>query len=62
MSKHEPTKPVSLRLALITLLAAITAVAGGSLLYAGLHSIALAILSGGAAFAGAWRFYDEIIA
>jgi len=54
-------KPLTPRSALILLLALITAIATGSLLYQAIQLTALSIITGGAAFAASWRFYDEII-
>lgn len=55
-------KPLTIRYALILLLALITAVTAGSLLYLSIHSVALSILTAGGAFAASWHFYDDIIA
>jgi hypothetical protein len=55
-------KPLTLRYALILLLALITAVTTGVLLYLSIHSTALSILTAGGALAASWRFYDDIIA
>jgi hypothetical protein len=56
-----PSKPFTVRDALVLLLALITAVAAGWLFYAATRSVPLAILTGGAAFAAAWKFFDSLI-
>lgn len=48
------------RYALILLLALITAVATGFLLYFSIHSTAFSILTAGSVLAASWRFYDDI--
>lgn len=59
---HSPQpKPLTIRYALILLLAVITAVTAGALLYLSAHSTALSILTAGGALTASWRFYDEII-
>jgi hypothetical protein len=62
MSDEPDRKPLTLRNALISLLALAAAVVGGFLFYLAFHSIPLAIFTGGATFAGAWRFYNGFIA
>jgi len=57
----KPNKPLTIRYALILLLALITAMTAGFLLYLAAHSAALSILTAGGALAAAWRFYDDII-
>ena len=54
-------KPLTIRYALILLLALITAVTAGFLLYLAGHSVALSVLTAGGTFAASWRFYDDII-
>jgi hypothetical protein len=56
-----PSKPFSVRDALVLLISIITGVAAGFLFHAGTHSVPLAILTGGAAFAAAWKFFDSLI-
>lgn len=54
-------KPLTIRDTLILLLALITAVTAGVLVYLAVRSVALAILTGGGTFAASWRFYDDMI-
>jgi hypothetical protein len=55
-------KPLTSRHALILLLALITAVTAGFLLYLALHFVALSILAAGGTLAASWYFYNDIIA
>jgi hypothetical protein len=55
-------KPLTIRHTLILLLALVTAVTAGFLLYLAVSSIALSVLAGGGTFAASWHFYDDIIA
>lgn len=55
-------KPLTIRHALILLLALITAVTAGFLLYLAVHSVALSILATSGTLAASWRFYNDIIA
>jgi hypothetical protein len=52
---------MSIRYALITLMAIITGLGAGALFDAATHSLPLAVIAGCTAFGGAWRFYDEKI-
>lgn len=54
-------KHFSVRTALVLLLALLCAVAAGWLFFTGTHSASLAVLTGGAAFGGAWTFFDHVI-
>lgn len=62
--KAGPTGPAgsdATRTALVCLLALLTALAAGTLVYTATWSISLACLAGGATLAKAWRFYDWLI-
>jgi hypothetical protein len=61
MSNKPNRPPLTLRDALVILLSLLVGVAGGYLFYLGTHSVPLAILTGGAAFAAAWRFFNAFI-
>jgi hypothetical protein len=54
-------KPLTIRYALILLLALITALTAGFLVYLSIHSAVLSILTAGSALVTSWRFYDDII-
>jgi hypothetical protein len=56
-----PVKPFTVRTALVTVLALIVAIAAVFLFFSAVHSVGLAVLTGGTAFAGAWRFFDRMI-
>ena len=56
------SKPLTTRYALILLLALVTAVAAGFLLYLAVCSVALSVLTAGGTFVASWRFYDDIVA
>jgi hypothetical protein len=54
-------KPLTIRHALILLLALITAVTAGFLLYLAVRSVALSVLTAGGTLTASWRFYNDII-
>ncbi|GAA0214199.1 hypothetical protein GCM10010492_10020 [Saccharothrix mutabilis subsp. mutabilis] len=62
MCDNDREKPhFSVRTALVLLLSLLTALAAGWLFHAGMHSLPMAFLTGGGAFAGAWFFWDRLI-
>ncbi|MGW4130897.1 hypothetical protein [Amycolatopsis japonica] len=59
--KDTSEKAFSVRTALVLLLALVVAVAAGLLFHTAVAEVGLSVLTGGAAFASAWRFFDGII-
>jgi hypothetical protein len=58
---REPRPLLTVRSALILLLASLSAIGAGCLLYAAHHSFALAVLGGAAAFAAAVPLFNSVI-
>ncbi len=56
-----PGQPFTVRTALVMFMALVVAIVAGALFYTAVHAIGLAVLTGGAAFASAWRFFDWLI-
>lgn len=59
--EREPRRLLPVRSALILLLAVLSAIGAGWLVYVAHHTIALAVLAGATAFAGAVYLFDSII-
>jgi hypothetical protein len=60
-STPEPAKPFTVRTAFVLFLALMAGVVAGFLFYSATHSVGLAVITGGAAFAGGWRLFDRLI-
>ncbi|MBN6034203.1 hypothetical protein [Amycolatopsis sp. 195334CR] len=56
-----PGQPFAVRTALVMFMALVVAGVAGGLFYTEVQSAGLAVLTGGATFASAWRFFDWLI-